>query len=251
MDLDAARLLARTHATLLRGLSWHADHHIEGLSAASRHKSLALSNKQPRQLTHLDVTFNWSRHVTATKCEQLITEMLGCLDSPLAATYAATASFSALVTPAPSDVPAPVIKYVAPTPDITNAAPAIVTPSTMIESITQLPRADFPSSVNPQFSSTRVETPAPQVVGSFLPDSVSQAHQEQIVAGDATWNIVGSISVIEEQIGDFLVPHATPSLVTEYVAPEPSAIEHVSYASDFTRSAPTRGTWICNTSDSD
>ena len=115
MDLDAAGLLARTHATLLRGLSWHADHHFEGLCAASRHNSLALSNKQPRQLTQLDIAFNWSRHVTATKCEQLITEMLGCLDSPLAATYATTASFSALVTPASSDVPAPVIKYVAPT----------------------------------------------------------------------------------------------------------------------------------------
>ena len=115
----------------------------------------------------------------------------------------------------------------------------------MIESITQLPRADFPSSVNPQFSSTRVETPSPKVVGSFLSALVSQAHQEQIVAGDATRNIVGSISVIEEQIGDFPVPHATPSPVTEYVAPEPSSIEHVSYASsDFTRSAPTSvDTW--------
>ena len=80
MDLDAAGLLACTHATLLRGLSWRADHRFEGLCGASRHNSLALSNKQPRQLTHLDIAFNWSRHVTATKCEQLITEMLGCLD---------------------------------------------------------------------------------------------------------------------------------------------------------------------------
>ena len=84
MDPDAAGLLARTFATLLRGLSWYADHHFEGLCAASRHKSLALSNKQRRQLTHVDIAFNWSRHVTATKCEQRNSVLLGstaCCDS--------------------------------------------------------------------------------------------------------------------------------------------------------------------------
>ena len=30
MDLDAAGPLARTHATLPRGLSWHGDPHFEG-----------------------------------------------------------------------------------------------------------------------------------------------------------------------------------------------------------------------------
>ena len=50
-----------------------ADHHFERLCAASRHKSLALSNKQRRQFTHLDIDFNWSRQVTANKREQLIT----------------------------------------------------------------------------------------------------------------------------------------------------------------------------------
>ena len=99
MDLDAAGLFARTHATLLRSLSWHADHHFEGLCAASRHKSLALSNKQRRQLTHLDIAFNWSRHVTVTKCEQLITEILGCLDPPPAATHAATATLTPVDAP--------------------------------------------------------------------------------------------------------------------------------------------------------
>ena len=69
-DLDAAGILARTHATLPRGLSWHADHSFEGLSAASRHKSPVPSNRQRRQLTHLDIAFNCSRHVTAAKCEQ-------------------------------------------------------------------------------------------------------------------------------------------------------------------------------------
>ena len=45
------------------------------------------------------------------------------------------------------------------------------------------------------------------------------------------------MSVVEEQIGDTPVPHVTPS-VTECVAPEPSAIAHVSHASGLARSAP-------------
>ena len=57
-------------STLPRSLSWHADHSFAGLSAASRHKSPVPSNRQRRQLTHLDIAFNCSRHVTAAKCEQ-------------------------------------------------------------------------------------------------------------------------------------------------------------------------------------
>ena len=47
---------------------------------------------------------------------------------------------------------------------------------------------------------------------------------------------MGSTTVIEEQIGDTPVL-VTPS-VTECVAPEPSAIAHVSHASGLARSAP-------------
>ena len=43
-------------------------------------------------------------------------------------------------------------------------------------------------------------------------------------AGETTRNIAGSMSVVEEQIGDIPVPHVTPS-VTECVAPELSAGE--------------------------
>ena len=38
----------------------------------SRHKSISLSIKQQRQVTHLDIAFNWSRRVTATKREQFV-----------------------------------------------------------------------------------------------------------------------------------------------------------------------------------
>ena len=108
---DAAGLLARTHATLLRRLSWHADHHFDGLCAASRHKSLAVSNKQRRQLTHLDIAFNWSRHVTATKCEQLITEFLGCLVPPPAATHAATATLTPVDAPVTTAYSVPILHF--------------------------------------------------------------------------------------------------------------------------------------------
>ena len=58
------------------GFSWHAYHHFEALSAASRHTSLVLTDRQRRQVTHLDIAFNCSRHVTCATCEQIITEIL-------------------------------------------------------------------------------------------------------------------------------------------------------------------------------
>ena len=76
MDDEAAILLARTHATLVRQLSEVAGHHFEGLQAAARYKSLNLTNRQRRQLCHLDVAFNWSRHVTSVKCATLTAEIL-------------------------------------------------------------------------------------------------------------------------------------------------------------------------------
>ena len=39
MDCDAATLLARTHATLVRQLSEIAGHHFEGLQAAARYET--------------------------------------------------------------------------------------------------------------------------------------------------------------------------------------------------------------------
>ena len=61
MDDEAAILLARTHATLVRQLSEVAGHHFEGLQAAARYKSLNLTNRQRRQLCHLDIAFSTGR----------------------------------------------------------------------------------------------------------------------------------------------------------------------------------------------
>ena len=62
-----------------------------------------------------------------------------------------------------------------------------------------------PGLVNPQFSNTDVEAYAPQVVGSFPPFEefsapvYNQVHQEQIVAGEMTLNIVEN-PVVQEQV---------------------------------------------------
>ena len=92
MDDEAAILLARTHATLVRQLSEVAGHHFEGLQAAARYKSLNLTNRQRRQLCHLDIAFNWSRHVTSVKCATLTAEILKHVSPVPAATCAATAA---------------------------------------------------------------------------------------------------------------------------------------------------------------
>ena len=58
-------------------------------SGAARYKSLNLTNRHRRQLSHLDIAFNWSRHITSVKCATLITEIMNHA-SPDAATWAAT-----------------------------------------------------------------------------------------------------------------------------------------------------------------
>ena len=65
---------------------------------------------------------------------------------------------------------------------------------------------DITCLVNPQFSITAVEASAPQVVGSSLPPFekfavpvYNQVHQEQIVAGETTQNIV-EFPAVQEQV---------------------------------------------------
>ena len=106
MDDDVATLLARTHATLVRQLSEIAGHHFEGLQAAGRYKSLNLSNRHRKELCHLDIAFNWSRHVTSVKRATLTAEIMKRVSPAPAATCAATAT------------PAPVNEYVAPAPTV-------------------------------------------------------------------------------------------------------------------------------------
>ena len=109
-----------------------------------------------------------------------------------AATYAAAASPAA--TYAATAAPSPMVEYVAPAPLVTHAAPApvieYVSPTPLIEYLAPAPAMthvassppaytmttetaddnfDITDLVNTQFSSTAVETFAPQVVVSLPP----------------------------------------------------------------------------------
>ena len=136
-----------------------------------------------------------------------------------ASTYAAT--FAPLpeiehVVPAPVTthvVLAPVFEYVVPAPAIENIAPApAVTfdapspqllPAYTMTTVNPGVSFDITSLVSPQFSSTAVEASAPQVVVSLPPFEeftapvYNQVHQEQIVAGEMTQNIVENPAVQE------------------------------------------------------
>ena len=161
MDLDAAVLLARTHATLVRQPSEIAGHHFEGLQAAARYKSLKLTQRHRRQLCHLDVAFNWSRHVTSVKCDMLLVDILHHASPTLAATCAATAS------------PAPVHEYVAPAPVVTDL-------ESVLEPLVPVVRtAPAPA--------TMYAAPAPDVTTACAAPA-SQAYQEQLVAERTTQN---------------------------------------------------------------
>ena len=195
MDPDAAGLLARTLATLLRGFSWYADHHFEGLCAASRHKSLALSNKQRRQLTHVDIAFYWSRHVTATECEQLITEILCCLVPPLAATHAATATLTPVVAPVTTAYSVPILHFSGDSVGIQSCVPLNHVLSCLVQ-----------NHVVPQMPEQIVE-----IVNAIPQEWIS----ERIV----------DISVAPTE-------YVTPLLVAEFTAPAPS-VTHVTPSEQF------------------
>ena len=131
-----------------------------------------------------------AQHHSAQRCCSIATQTD---DFVLAATYAAAASPAATyaATSAPSPMaeyvdPAPVVTYVAPAPVIeyVSSAPVIeyiasAPAMTFVASCQQLPPAntittdttddnfDITDLVNTQFSSTAVETFAPQVVSSL------------------------------------------------------------------------------------
>ena len=184
MDDDAATLLARTPATLVRQLSEIAGHHFEGFQTAARYKSLNLTNRHRRQLCHLDIAFNWSRHVTSVKCATLTAKIKKHVLPAPAATCAATATLAPVteyvaptptvfhaatapmidyVTPAPADAyaaparvieyvaPAPMIKFFAPPPAATCFSPCQQLPPNTMATVTTDARSDT-GFVNPQFS---------------------------------------------------------------------------------------------------
>ena len=96
------------------------------------------------------------------------------------------------------------VEYIAPSPAMTYVVPSQqLPPAHTITTVTADVNFDIPCLVNPQFSITAV---APQVVGSLPPlqefDALvyNQIHQEHIVAGETTQNIVENPAVQEQVI---------------------------------------------------
>ena len=102
--------------------------------------------------------------------------------------------------------PAPVIEYIAPAPAMTYVASSQqLPPAYTITTDTTDDNFNITDLVHTQFSSTAVETFAPQVVVSlplheeFSAPVCNQANQEQIAAGETTENIA-EIPVVQEQL---------------------------------------------------
>ena len=113
MECDAATLLERTHATLLRQLSEVAGHYI----ASGCPQKVAGSHQQAQKATVSDIAFDWSRHVTSVKCATLIIEIMKCASLDLTECVKPV-PLAEYTVPAPDVLaaPAPVFGYVAPTP---------------------------------------------------------------------------------------------------------------------------------------
>ena len=70
--MDSHLLLADAHRKCLQLLSTHR--HYEGLQQASR-KSVGMPSKLKRHLTHLDIAFAWSRHITIARVNSLVADL--------------------------------------------------------------------------------------------------------------------------------------------------------------------------------
>ena len=143
--------------------------------------------------------------------------------------------------------PAPDVTYAAPTPDLTNVppvAPTTVTeylaPARVAPSLHPVSNLHDSGLVNPQISTTSME-----VSGSLLFAPVSQACQEQIVAGETTLNIVQVtertqeqivLERIEEQIVDVPVPPIVEDRVeVAQIIPDPPGPQTVEETSEVVR----------------
>jgi len=70
-------LIADFHGRLLRRLSAHANVHFQGLHQAARHfrRGGALGAAMLRKLAHVDIAFNYVRHVTAVSVEEYLRDL--------------------------------------------------------------------------------------------------------------------------------------------------------------------------------
>ena len=71
----AAELIAATHAGTPRLLANTTGIPFQGLGQAARTKSLCLSTKLRRHLTHLDAAHNLVRHITTVSAARLVDEV--------------------------------------------------------------------------------------------------------------------------------------------------------------------------------
>ena len=75
--MDSHLLLADAHRKCLQLLSTHR--HYEGLQQALR-KSVGMPSKLKRHLTHLDIAFAWSWHITIARVNSLVADLNAYLD---------------------------------------------------------------------------------------------------------------------------------------------------------------------------
>ena len=76
-DLDAFGLIVFLHGKLLRDLSARLGTHCSGLQQAARlgrHHKL-IDNALARKLTHVDIAFNVTRHVTSVYVDELLLQV--------------------------------------------------------------------------------------------------------------------------------------------------------------------------------
>ena len=186
--------------TLVVDMDVHDDHANRGaarrrrerrLRAFLRHEKLSLAMQMA--VSH----HSWHRGGRADASTQIVTHSD-------AATCAATAA------PAPEFeyvAPAPVIEYIAPAPTVILPVPSQqLSPVLSAATVATDVNLDITGPVSPQLCSTAVEASVPQVVGSLPPFEEftepvhNQVHQEQIVTGEMTQNIVENPAMQDQVI---------------------------------------------------
>ena len=189
--------------TLVVDMDVHDDHAYRGVARRRRERRLrAFLRREKLSLSmHMATVSHHSWHRAGRA--DASTQTLTYTD---AATCAATA--------APEYVaPALVVEYIAPVPTGFLPVPSQQLPPTYtVTAVTTGVKLDTAVLVSPQFSGTAVEASAPQIVGSLPPFAeftepvYNQVHQEQIVAGEMTQNIIENPAVQEQVIVQEIPP---------------------------------------------
>ena len=253
---SAASLIHELHGRLLRHLAAQQQTHFEGLAVAARQlrkQGIGSSRTWRRRLREVDVAYNFVRHITSIKIEQVFheisKELLDHADHMAdTITYTAPSSSVELTAPAPdvtyteSD---PVIGHatLAPVDVYTKPAPVIeLMPAPVTKYIAPYPAVSYPSAfspvdklngvVNPQFSITADETS--QMPVQEIPElHVVEQIQEQIMG-------TFSQESVQQRTDEQIVAVAAPSAATTSPSPPVSVIEHTTLApvDVYTKTAP-------------